>query len=81
LSISLSLFISLSASRIFLQCEPGRVAKIVVACAVLHNIALQRKEPMEEEEDAQGNHGGDEGGAQVPINDNLRKFITDNYFT
>ncbi|XP_061170762.1 putative nuclease HARBI1 [Saccostrea echinata] len=62
------------------KCEPGRVAKIAVACAVLHNIALQRHEPMEDDINGPGDNGGNDGAVQGPINDNVRRFITEHYF-
>lgn len=52
-----------------------------MACAVLHNIALDRKETMAEVDDDIARDEDDLGGVAVqPRNDNIRQFIIDNYF-
>uniref|UniRef100_A0A8W8NWR8 DDE Tnp4 domain-containing protein n=1 Tax=Magallana gigas TaxID=29159 RepID=A0A8W8NWR8_MAGGI len=62
-------------------CKPERVSKIIVACAVLHNIALDRKETMAEDDNGIACDEEDLGGVAVqPRNDNIRQFIVDNYF-
>lgn len=52
-----------------------------MACAVLHNIALDRKETMAENDTGIACDEEDLGGVAVqPRNDNIRQFIVDNYF-
>ncbi|XP_052701843.1 putative nuclease HARBI1 [Crassostrea angulata] len=64
-----------------IKCKPERVSKIIVACAVLHNIALDRKETMAEDDNGIACDEEDLGGVAVqPRNDNIRQFIVDNYF-
>jgi len=50
--------VSLNSAYIFFQIrmKPAKVCKVIIACAVLHNIAIMRKEPLDEQdeqEDAQ----------------------------
>ena len=57
------------------------MAKIIVACAVLHNIALDRRERMDDafcDQDVLAD--GDVDEAVQPLNNNIRQFIVDNYF-
>lgn len=62
-----------------IKCKPVRVSKIIEACAVLHNIALDRKETMAEVDNDIARDEDDLGGVAVqPRNDNIRQFIVDN---
>ncbi|XP_061186931.1 putative nuclease HARBI1 [Saccostrea echinata] len=68
------------------QCKPECAAKIIVACAVLHNIAQDRRETINDAgcDDTQDQTDEadvllDEVAAQS-INNNIRQFIVNNYF-
>ena len=57
------------------------MAKIIVACAVLHNIAWDRRERMDDafcDQDVLADRDVDD--AVQPLNNNTRQFIVDNYF-
>ncbi|XP_056003022.1 putative nuclease HARBI1 [Ostrea edulis] len=64
-----------------IRCKPDRAAKIIVACAVLHNIALERKDCMDdlECEHSDEPHVSDNIVVE-PRNNNVRQFIVQNYF-
>ncbi|XP_062609331.1 putative nuclease HARBI1 [Saccostrea cucullata] len=68
-----------------IKCKPERAAKIIVACAVLHNIAQDRRETINDAgcDDTQDQRDEadvlDEVAAQ-PMNNNIRQFIVNNYF-
>lgn len=51
-----------------------------MACAVLHNIAFDRKETMAEDDNGIACDENLGGVALQPRNDNIRQFIVDNYF-
>jgi hypothetical protein len=63
-----------------MRMKPGKVCKIIGACAILHNIALMLREEMEDDEQVdrnavgQVNYNGPENGRVV------RNFITTTYF-
>ncbi|CAC5423162.1 HARBI1 [Mytilus coruscus] len=61
--------------------KPAKVCRIIGACAILHNIAIMLREPMEDDESGENqedvgqmNHSGPEDGRTI------RNFITTSYF-
>ncbi|XP_055997802.1 putative nuclease HARBI1 [Ostrea edulis] len=64
-----------------IRCKPDRAAKIIVACAVLHNIALERKDCMDDLECGYSDEPHVSDNIVVePRNNNVRQFIVQNYF-
>ncbi|CAC5391641.1 HARBI1 [Mytilus coruscus] len=61
--------------------KPAKVCRIIGACAILHNIAIMLREPMEDDESGENqedvgqmNYNGPEDGRTI------RNFITTSYF-
>ncbi|CAG2251694.1 HARBI1 [Mytilus edulis] len=61
--------------------KPAKVCRIIGACAILHNIAIMLREPMEDDESGENqedvgqmNYNGPEDGRSI------RNFITTSYF-
>ena len=63
-----------------IKSRPGRVVKIITACAVLHNIALQLNEPMYKNEEVVRHI--DEFVCPDNLNEgrHVRDFIANMYF-
>lgn len=61
--------------------KPHRVCKIVIACAVLHNICIRLGEPDEEDQDEEDDqpqlipYQGQQDGKGI------RDYVTQQYFT
>lgn len=64
----------------YIQCRSERVSKVILDCAELHNIDLDRKDTKAEDDKDIANDEDDLGGVAVQPRNNIRQFIVDNFF-